>query len=41
MEAQKQLQKMVRMEKIISEAVKCQIPEEDGWDGKEDPLNPF
>ena len=41
MEAQKQLQKMVKMGKIISEAVKCQIPEEYGRDGKEDPLNPF
>ena len=41
MEAQKQLQNLVRMEKIISEAIKCQIPEEDGRDGKEDPLNPF
>ena len=41
MEAQKQLQNLVRMEKIISEAIKCQIPEENGRDGKKDPLKPF
>ena len=29
------------MEKNTFEAIKCQIPEEDGRDGKEDPLNPF
>ena len=27
--------------KLPRKPLKCQIPEEDGWDGKEDPLNPF